>query len=431
VYHGLGSGKTLTALSSRVGDTVVVTPASLRTNIPDTIKKFGLPEGRTKVYSFEGAVKNSPKGNTLIIDEAHRLGRYESKRSEKLRKLSKGYDRVVLLTGSPVRNAPHEIGPIADMLSISNSKVPVTEAGFKSKFIKATPEKRTVTDFFMGVKPGVNYSLKNKDKLKSAFSGMVDFYEPSKENYPAVHEKHEKVTMSDDQMKAYNTLVSKTDRSVVHKVNAGRPMTAAERDKANSFLTAGRMISNTAYPFGGSKFSPKINKIVSNISGNRGETHVVYSNYIDGGINPIAEKLKKKKVSYTMFHGGMNDKDKKRAVDDFNSGKVNTLLLSGAGSEGIDLKGARNVHITEPHWNQARTDQVIGRAVRFKSHDHLPKKDRLVTVHKYITTMPDNGAVTKFFTGRKKKVSADEYITSLSKTKQRLNNEMLDVLKSV
>ena len=431
VYHGLGSGKTLTGLKSRVGKTVVVTPASLRTNIGDTINKFGLPAKNTEVYSFEGAVKNSPTGDTLIVDEAHRLGRTESKRSEKLRKLSKGYDRVILMTGSPIRNAPHEIGPLADMLSISNSKVPVSEGGFKNKYIKSNTESRSLRDVLTGVKPGVIYSLKNKGKLRDAFNGLVDYYAPSKSNYPSVHEKHEKVMMSDDQLKAYKQLVAKTDRSVVQKIGAGRPMTPGERDKANSFLTAGRMISNTAFPYGGKRFSPKINKIVGNITGNKKESHVVYSNYIDGGINPIAEKLKKKGISYAMFHGGMNDKEKRNAVSDFNTGKVNTLLLSGAGSEGIDLKGARNVHITEPHWNQARTDQVVGRAVRFKSHDHLPRDKQQVTVYKYISVMPDNGFVSKVLSGRKRDMSADQYISSLAKKKQRLNDEMLDVLKSV
>jgi ERCC4-related helicase len=84
----------------------------------------------------------------------------------------------------------------------------------------------------------------------------------------------------------------------------------------------------------------------------------------------------------------MNDKEKKEAVKAFNSGKINTLLISGAGAEGIDLKGTRNIHITEPHWNEARVDQVIGRGVRFKSHDHLPEKDRSVTVTKYYSTVP-------------------------------------------
>jgi SNF2 family DNA or RNA helicase len=431
VYHGLGSGKTITSLKAKKGDTVVVTPASVRTHFKDVAEWAGIPMDNTKIYSYEGALKNKPKGDTLIIDEAHRIGRYDSKRSAEIRKLSKGYDRVIMLTGSPIRNAPHEIGPLADVLGIPNTKVPSSESAFKDNFIEEKHEKRSISDFLTGVKPGVTYSLKNKDVLRDAFAGKVDFYEPSRKNYPGVLEKHEKVTMSDDQMKAYRVLVSKTDHSVVHKISEGRPMTYEERDKANAFLTAARMISNTAYPFGGKRFSPKVNKIVSNISKNKGENHVVYSNYLDGGIRPIADKLSKKGVPYAMFYGGMSDKQKKLAIKDFNEGKINTLLLSSSGAEGVDLKGARNVHIVEPHWNQARTDQVVGRAVRFGSHKHLPPKDRFVTVHRYTTEMPDNGAVTKFFTGRKKDVSADEYIYQLSKTKQKLNDELLGVLKDV
>ena len=39
-----------------------------------------------------------------------------------------------------------------------------------------------------------------------------------------------------------------------------------------------------------------------------------------------------------------------------------------AGREGINLYGVRQVHILEPYWNYVRIDQVLGRAIRMRSH---------------------------------------------------------------
>jgi hypothetical protein len=50
------------------------------------------------------------------------------------------------------------------------------------------------------------------------------------------------------------------------------------------------------------------------------------------------------------------------------------LLVTKSGAEGINLKNVREVHIMEPFWNSNRIDQVVGRAVRAKSHLGLPEE---------------------------------------------------------
>jgi hypothetical protein len=44
------------------------------------------------------------------------------------------------------------------------------------------------------------------------------------------------------------------------------------------------------------------------------------------------------------------------------------LMATSSGAEGINLKNVRRLHITEPHWNPARHDQVMGRGIRLCSH---------------------------------------------------------------
>ena len=69
--------------------------------------------------------------------------------------------------------------------------------------------------------------------------------------------------------------------------------------------------------------------------------------------------------------------------------KLCLFMITAAGAEGITLINVRRVHILEPHWNPARHDQVIGRAVRICSHAGLPLAERTVRVSFYLSTFTE------------------------------------------
>ena len=54
--------------------------------------------------------------------------------------------------------------------------------------------------------------------------------------------------------------------------------------------------------------------------------------------------------------------------------KIKVFVMTGAGKEGINLFGIRQVHILEPWYHTVTDRQVIGRAVRICSHAHIPKE---------------------------------------------------------
>ena len=68
---------------------------------------------------------------------------------------------------------------------------------------------------------------------------------------------------------------------------------------------------------------------------------------------------------------------------------VRVILVSMAGSEGVDLKFIRQVHILEPWFNMSRIEQIIGRAVRNDSHKNLPFKKRNVQIFMYSSLLSD------------------------------------------
>lgn len=115
--------------------------------------------------------------------------------------------------------------------------------------------------------------------------------------------------------------------------------------------------------------------------------------------------------------GAMSVDDRNEAVKTYNDDKVSVLFISSAGSEGLDLKGTREVIIMEPNWNYEKTNQIIGRAVRYKSHEHLPINNRKVKIFNLLLEKPDNANVEELD-------SADIVIKNIADKK-------INILKSV
>jgi len=68
---------------------------------------------------------------------------------------------------------------------------------------------------------------------------------------------------------------------------------------------------------------------------------------------------------------------------------IKVLMITASGSEGINLRSTRFVHIMEPYWHPTRKDQIIGRARRICSHKALPAEMQDVRVFMYLMTITD------------------------------------------
>lgn len=176
------------------------------------------------------------------------------------------------------------------------------------------------------------------------------------------------------------------------------------------------------------KYSSKIEKICKTIINSDGII-LVYSQYIDGGLIPMALALEEMgmrraggkslfktqvsepidantfqpksgtseiftQASYVMITGDRalspdNVSDLKRCtdIDNKEGDKVKVILISQAGSEGLDFKYIRQVHVLEPWYNMNRIEQIIGRAVRQCSHKDLPFQKRNVQIFLYGTLL--------------------------------------------
>jgi hypothetical protein len=196
--------------------------------------------------------------------------------------------------------------------------------------------------------------------------------------------------------------------------------------------TYGRIFSPAVLP----KYSSKISKICQTILQSKGIV-LIHSQYIDGGVVPIALALEemgfsryshspstkslfrspptelldsltmkpKSQISppsaflparYVMITGDKsfspnNAADMKYITSPTNRNgeQVKVILITKAGSEGLDFKNIRQVHILEPWYNMSRIDQIVGRAVRNFSHCKLPFEERNVQIYLH-ASLPKN-----------------------------------------
>ena len=103
-----------------------------------------------------------------------------------------------------------------------------------------------------------------------------------------------------------------------------------------------------------------------------------------------------------------------------NGEQVKVVLISLAGSEGLDLKFIRQVHILDPWYNMNRTEQIIGRAVRTCSHKDLPFVKRNVEVYLYGSLLQD-----------KREEAVDLYVYRLAELKAVQIGNVSRVIKEI
>ena len=140
--------------------------------------------------------------------------------------------------------------------------------------------------------------------------------------------------------------------------------------------------------------SGKYTYLCLNLLLNKGNA-LIYTNYVlMEGIEILKIYFKYFKITkYGEFHGGIKDviaRENTRAIfnssNNKNGEKIKIIIISPTTSEGVNLSNIRQVHIIEPHWNQSRIEQVMGRAIRQCSHADLPMNDRHVKIFKYFMT---------------------------------------------
>ena len=406
-----GSGKTLTAVaatqcyldSNPNGRVIIVTPKSLQDNFKKELKAYGVKKSDERyefytIRNFATHYKNGcPKNVFLVIDEAHNLrttiktGKTtsKSKTTNKIKnketisnavtavKCAKTVDKVLLLTANPLYNRPHDLINLSAMVKGTDQ---LTKAEFQRK---------------------------TKKELCEYFKDVIMFFEnPKTEDYPLKEEHTIRVIMTPDFYKKYRDVEERKSNLWSEK----NPW---------AFLTVVRQATNAVDPC--LKCDWTLDKILE-----RKKT-LIYSAFVTHGINKIQLMLDELNIKYVEVTGSMSIEERKKAVSRYNSDKVKVMFITKAGGEGLDLKGTRYVIMLEKSWNRPNEEQVIGRAVRFRSHSHLPKDEQKVDVYHLIITKP----AESMRDDDDNKESADDILENITIEKEAKNSMFLKLLKSV
>lgn len=222
-------------------------------------------------------------------------------------------------------------------------------------------------------------------------------------------------------------------RDLVGKTGLARIMTYVEKDNPpfrGKFAYRTEEYGRVFAPDNIGLYSSKIKSITNAILGSEGIV-LVYSQYIDGGLVPVALALEE--LGFTRYGSvpslfdkppvpplnlktyapiAKGDKGAQRAqyvmitgdkalspdnladflaatnTNNLDGEQVKVILLSQAGGQGLDFTNIRQVHILEPWYNMNRAEQVIGRGVRSCSHKSLPFDKHNVQLFLYGTLLP-------------------------------------------
>jgi superfamily II DNA or RNA helicase len=292
LYHGLGSGKTMTAIATAEGmkderDIIVLTPASLRDNFIGEIIKFALSmdednKKKLKMKSKDEIMKTIEKKYTfysynasnfmkkfkecdlnnkvLVVDEVHNLISMivgNGKQGEEIysKIMSAKNLRIVLLSGTPLVNTPYEAAAIFNLIS-GYMNADHTEWDGTGKKYSLFPENPDVFyDQYIDETDPSMFKLKNRDEFVRRIYGLVSYYAglQGKSVYPDLLMKPiQYIPMSEYQFIEYERIRQiEADKEAKMKTNYSRMISAGDsEDKSphSLFRIYSRQVSNFAFP---------------------------------------------------------------------------------------------------------------------------------------------------------------------------------------
>jgi hypothetical protein len=376
MFHGVGTGKTLTAVvcaywylklypNNRV---ICISPSALLFNFIEGMRQFGVPikDNRYTFTTYEkyarmSKEKKNAKDCLLIVDEAHNL-RTEIKSStvidpETSRILDKipltnkrGFnvleygalnaDKVLLLTGTAFVNSIYDI---ENLIAMVDKREPLLKQTFSSN-VMSSPS--VITDYF-------SYRISYVPPVSN-----------DNEFFPRKIEKLIALTMTENQSNNYNI----------------------QKSGKNPFFIQERLVNNTHFE---GELNKKIEWCINKIIEESKQKFIIYTGMYDTGIKLLEDALKKKEIEFTRITGKETARKKEENKNLFNSYDIvnnvgcRVLLISKAGAEGVDTKNTQNIVLLDHQWNDALSEQIIARAIRYKSHhDFTDVKQRYVNVYR-------------------------------------------------
>ena len=143
--------------------------------------------------------------------------------------------------------------------------------------------------------------------------------------------------------------------------------------------------------------------------------------------------------AWSLLPPNISKQLRKRSSNNFYGEIIKLLCITSGGTEGINLKNTRFVHMCEPYWNNIRLKQTIGRARRICSHQDLPEEDKTVRAFLYLSVFSEKQLSDKTnielmlrdvsrIDGNP--ITTDQSLFETANVKDKINNEILNAIKT-
>jgi superfamily II DNA or RNA helicase len=396
---------------------IVISPASLIGNFKKEMVKYGSElSDNYKFYSFDKFVSVAKYGlsecekSMVIIDEVHNMrnmgARYDAVYNCVVRS-----DKLLILTATPFVNSLLDLKSIIYLLYRDNRAIkkngkiiydvrPVNiDIGINKKieyFADMFNKYVTQDDSYDIVLNNIGYMLNKK----------VSFINDKNSEY------FPKVKMYKLEMQMSQSFYNKYEKAITVDKNFG----VSPEKFFQGYRQAVNSIGDDSYT------NEKINNILKIVK--QGGRSVIYTNWLENGVYIITDLMIHNKISYSVISGKTSPKTRMEIVEYYNNGMFNVLIITKAGSEGLDLKETNNIIVMDPVWNPSALEQIIGRGVRFNSHANLPREQRVVNVYLLILKSP----TSRFYTYIP---SGDELLQEILERKEIIKKDIEKVLKMV
>ena len=381
----MGLGKTIQAIAAcallhhlgKARRVLIVTPASLKTEWEEQIKRFtGLPLRlvfggraiRSQIYgdpdapfftiaNYEQIVQDSLDINArlrpdiVILDEAQRIKNWSTKTAQAVKRLESRY--AFVLTGTPIENRIDELRSIVDFLDPSI----------------LGPLFRFNREYYQLDDRGRPEGYKNLDRLRERVRPILLRRRKAEveTELPDRTDKNHFVALTPAMRDEYNGLQKQVAELIAKSQR--RPLTPKEQDLLMILLNMMRMICDSPGIMKGnpSRDCPKLDELARVLDECLADPDVkviVFSEWI-GMLERVREWAEKNRTGFAWHTGSVPQKQRRTEILAFRQDPECRLFLStDSGGVGLNLQNASVVINCDLPWNPAKLEQRIARAWR-------------------------------------------------------------------
>ena len=392
------------------------------------IQKYGIEKSKELVNKLFS-------NRVLIIDEAHNIrgdiDNPSSKSSddniEYIRFITENTKnlKLILLTATPMYNTASEIVELINLMLSNDKKALLNTHNIfkKEKLINGEELARKANGYVSYIRGESldKYPIRlypTKDIIKSEKIKKLKLYEclikgDQKKIYELAYKELKKenkllrATEEDKLMQISNIAYPTIKKDIKYKYGAeGLKSIFSINDNFNKFTYKDK--NNQIFKENKiQNYSAKIYNILNKLKTSKGIVFI-YTRHVKSGIIPLMlaleqngyknysnnnilnENIKDNGMKYIAITGDKdisknNDKEIAELISEENKygEKIKIIIGSKITSEGLNLKNIREIHVLEPWHHLKKLEQIIGRGVRYCSHENLEEHEKNVTIYLY------------------------------------------------